>query len=162
MTVRPATREDLPALCAVYAAARRFMKQSGNPRQWGDHKPALATIEADLDRGQLFAVVDGDVLAGCFTFILGEDPTYRVIEGGSWLNDRPYGTIHRIASDGRRSGVFAAALAFCEERANDLRIDTHVDNRVMRRLLSAHGFRHCGTIYLEDGSPRLAFQKTVR
>ena len=36
-------------------------------------------------------------LHGVFAFILGEDPTYGVIEDGQWLSGDPYGTIHRIA-----------------------------------------------------------------
>jgi hypothetical protein len=33
--------------------------------------------------------------------MIGKDPTYAVIENGNWLNDEPYGVIHRIASNGR-------------------------------------------------------------
>ncbi len=40
-----------------------------------------------------------------FAFILGEDPTYQQIDG-AWLNDQPYGTIHRIAGNGKIKGTF--------------------------------------------------------
>lgn len=32
---------------------------------------------------------------------LGEDESYRVIEDGAWHLDQPYGTIHRLASNGK-------------------------------------------------------------
>ena len=36
-------------------------------------------------------------------------------------------------------------------------MDTHADNAPMRHLLEKSGFSHRGTIYVEDGTPRLAF-----
>lgn len=34
----------------------------------------------------------------------GEEPTYQVIDNGSWSYDIPYGTIHRVASSGKAKG----------------------------------------------------------
>ena len=77
---------------------------------------------------------------------------------GSWLSDAPYGVIHRVASDGRMPGVFHRCAAFCRARCANLRIDTHHDNHTMQRLIEGAGFRRCGVIYVEDGSPRIAYQ----
>ena len=41
-----------------------------------------------------------------------------------------------------------------------LRIDTHENNAVMRHLITSRGFLPCGTITVEDGTPRLAFERT--
>ena len=90
-------------------------------------------------------------------FSLDPDPTYRVIDG-AWLNNERYAVIHRIASSGEKSGVLAAAVEFCKQYAENIRIDTHEDNAVMQTALKKLGFRHCGTIYLENGDPRLAYQ----
>ena len=38
-----------------------------------------------------------------------------------------------------------------------LRADTHANNIYMQRALTATGFVRCGTIYTEDGTPRLAY-----
>ena len=38
-----------------------------------------------------------------------------------------------------------------------LRIDTHENNRPMRHLCESRGFTQCGIIYVDDGSPRIAF-----
>ena len=70
----------------------------------------------------------------------------------------PYGVIHRVASDGRMPGVFRRCAAFCRARCANLRIDTHHDNHTMQRLIEGAGFRRCGVIYVEDGSPRIAYQ----
>ena len=43
-----------------------------------------------------------------------------------------------------------------------LRIDTHEGNVVMRKMLEKHSFVHCGTIYLENGDARVAYEKMLR
>lgn len=96
-------------------------------------------------------------MEGVFAFIPGEDPTYRYIEDGSWHWNRPYGTIHRLASRGTARGVAKACFDFCREKIPYLRIDTHADNHPMQSAVLRYGFRKCGTIYLTDGSPRIAF-----
>ena len=40
-----------------------------------------------------------------------------------------------------------------------LRIDTHENNAVMQHLVEKHGFQRCGIIHLEDGAPRIAFER---
>ena len=85
----------------------------------------------------------------------GPDPTYAYIEDGSWRSNSPYGAIHRVASLG--GGTLAAALAYAKARYDHIRMDTHRDNAPMRHLLEKLGFSHRGTIYVEDGTPRMAF-----
>lgn len=94
-----------------------------------------------------------------FALIIGEDPTYLRIEHGAWLNNSPYGTIHRLGSDGTRKGCFAECLTFCLNRIPNLRADTHRNNLTMQHLLEKYGFRRCGIIYVKDGSERLAYQR---
>ncbi len=80
------------------------------------------------------------------------------IEDGNWLSDEPYGTIHRIASDGTVSGVVKMAVEYCRKTILNLRIDTHEKNKTMQHVVEKIGFIRCGIIYLEDGSPRIAYQ----
>lgn len=158
LSVRLAKKEDLPAVDSLYAAAREFMKQSGNPTQWGDRNPERGVIEADLAAGQLYVITREERVCGVFAFILGEDPTYREIQG-AWHSLGPYGTIHRLAGDGSARGLFAACLEFCRGKAEYLRVDTHQENRVMRHLAEKHGFACCGMIHVADGTPRLAYDR---
>ncbi|MBR1586173.1 MAG: N-acetyltransferase [Clostridia bacterium] len=159
MSIRLATLPDLPAIEAVYAAARAYMARSGNPHQWGDDGyPAHDLLVTDIGLKRLYVIeVEGQV-HGVFAFTLGDDPTYAVIENGQWPNDRPYGTIHRIASDGQIKGMFTRAFDFCRARMDEIRIDTHHDNKTMQHVVTKHGFVRCGIIYLENGDPRIAYQ----
>ena len=156
--IRLARVEDLNAILAVYEAARRYMRENGNPTQWGESYPERSMLEEDIRRRQLYVDEQEGAIHGAFAFILGEDPTYAYIEDGAWLNDAPYGTIHRVAGDGAVKGTFDRCLAFCKGRSQELRIDTHRDNLTMQHLIERSGFARCGIVYMEDGSPRIAYQ----
>ncbi len=155
--IRPAKIYDLPAIENVYTAARAFMRASGNTKQWVNGYPQRELLESDIANQNLFVLEENGAIHGVFAFILGNDPTYHYIEGGQWLNDRPYGTIHRIGGDGTVKGVLAKALAFALQFTDEVRADTHADNHPMQRALAKNGFVRCGVIYLENGDPRVAY-----
>lgn len=160
-TIRPAQAADLPAMLAVYAAARDFMARTGNPTQWGDGYPRRELLEEDIALGRGYVIEGEDgVVHAAFMCAVGPDPTYLVIEDGAWANDKPYAVIHRIAGDGQLKGVLAAAVAFARERRSEVRMDTHHDNAVMQRALEKLGFRRRGIIHLENGEVRIAYQLT--
>lgn len=159
--ITSATAKDLPDILNIYEHARTFMAQSGNPAQWADGYPQKELLLRDIERKQLYLCRDARIIYGVFAFIIGEDRTYSYIENGSWFSDAPYGTIHRIAGNGTKKDVFAEALSYCESKISHLRIDTHRDNRIMQYLIEKHGFRKCGTIYVADGSPRIAYEKIL-
>jgi hypothetical protein len=157
--VRQAHWDDFSRILEIYAIARKFMAETGNPAQWGRNYPPLDMLQADIPAGNLF-VVEDDGIHGVFAYFTEPDPTYAYIEDGSWLDDSPYGTIHRVASD-RSGGVFTAVLQYAVERNPHVRIDTHGDNVVMQGLLAKLGYKRAGTIYVEeDNDPRLAYEKS--
>lgn len=157
--IRHAQKTDLDAIEGVYAAARASMAASGNPHQWGDSGyPHRDLLESDIEKGQLYVVEEDGKVRAAFAFILGDDPTYGYIEDGQWPDDQPYGTIHRVASDGQIKGVFTRVFDFCRAQIGVLRIDTHRDNKTMQHVVTKHGFVRCGIIYLMNGDPRIAYQ----
>lgn len=158
MSIRKTTTEDLSKVLELYAAARLRMLDMGNP-QWEFSHPTEAMVRDDIDCGIGYVVErDGEVV-GAFVFFVGDDPTYAVIEDGAWLNDEPYGVIHRVAKDPGVKGLLAEVVAFCEGRIANLRVDTHEKNLPMQRALERQGFVPCGRIYVADGTPRIAYQK---
>ena len=153
--IRPATAADLDEIVKLYDHARAFMRACGNLTQWPDDYPALEDAQADLEKGTLYVAEREGEIVGTFVMMAGPDATYGYIENGSWRSDTPYGVIHRVASRG--GGILAAALAFAGEQFDHIRMDTHADNAPMRHLLVKQGFSHRGTIYVENGTPRMAF-----
>lgn len=157
MTIRPAAANDLGRIIEIYAIARDYMRSTGNMSQWAGGYPAQGLLEEDIAKKQLFVVEDALGVHGVFAFILGEDPTYGYIEG-RWPNKKPYGTIHRIASDGTVKGLVTLARDFALSFIDEIRVDTHHDNHTMQHVVKKNGFLPCGVIYLENGDPRLAYQ----
>lgn len=161
MFIRKTKKDDLEKVMKIYEDARDFMKENGNPNQWGNTYPEKELIMKDISEGKSYVCVDDGEIVGVFYFNIGTDPTYLKIYQGNWLNDRPYGVIHRIASARRNRGVAAFCLEWCFKRCPNIRIDTHRDNIIMQNFLKKHGFERCGIIKIEDGSERLAYQKSI-
>ena len=155
--IRKAVWADFDRILEIYRIAREFMAKTGNPTQWGTNYPPISMLEGDIPAGNLY-VVEDDLIHGVFAYFTEPDPTYGYIEDGAWLDHSPYGTIHRVAGDGS-GGIFTAVLQFAMEQNPHVRIDTHADNKVMQHVLEKHGFQRTGIIYLEDGDPRIAYEK---
>lgn len=161
--IRRSTPRDIDRIMELYDVAKFYMRQCGNFKQWTGGYPDRDTILTDIAHWSHYLAEDdeGNLLMA-FSFIIGEDPTYKVIENGKWLNDKPYGTIHRIASSGLRGGMLKECVNFCSSYIDNIRIDTHADNSPMQNALKKLKFSFCGIIYTSEGSPRLAFQKDFR
>lgn len=158
MIIREARIEDIERILEIYDIAKAFMRQTGNPNQWNSSYPDSKLLEDDIDKEQLFVMEEDSIIHSVFAFIIGDDPTYRDIEG-AWLDDSTYGTIHRIASDGTMHQVFKKAVDFCSKKCAHLRVDTHEDNKVMQKVILRNGFEKTGIIYIADGTPRIAYEK---
>ena len=169
MNIRHTTNADLDALVSLFAEARGTIAALGID-QWQNGYPSREVIAEDIALGRSYALTeeDGSLIA---TFVLMEhEPTYDRIEGGAWLtgDGRNYVAMHRVAVAVRRrgQGVPDRIVHFAREHARALgcrsvRIDTHEGNAVMRRMLEKRGFCHCGTIYLSDGAPRVAYESLL-
>lgn len=182
MYTRKAQRTDCPALMEIFHKARQIMRASGNLDQWNDSYPSQDIILNDIDNGYCVLLcecseTDGkETVIATMSFIPGPDPTYSYIEkgpwdttqsptNGSWIDDRPYYVIHRIAvaEPGHNAAKALLDWGFTYIKENDaahsIRIDTHRDNVIMHHILRKYGFDLCGVIYLASGAPRDAYQK---
>lgn len=157
--IRNANKEDLNRILEIYASAKIFMRERGNPNQWNGAYPDPDTLNSDIKKGNLYVMESEETgrLYGVFALIGGEDATYGYIEGEGWRSDRPYGTLHRVAGDGTEQGVFRKAAEFALERFDHIRVDTHHDNKPMQKAITNFGFSYRGVIYLANGDPRVAY-----
>ena len=57
-----ATVADLPQILAIYAHARAFMAQHGNPNQWGANRPTEADITAHIAARELYVLREADAI----------------------------------------------------------------------------------------------------
>lgn len=160
ITIRKSTVEDVPAIQRIFAFARKFMAETGNPSQWADGYPSEELLQDDVSSGDSYVVVKGNDVVATFVLRGGNDPTYDVVYEGAWQNDMPYATIHRIASNGQVKGILHLAMEYALWNYDSIRIDTHRDNRVMQSAIRKEGFVYCGIIRCWNGSERLAYQFT--
>ena len=174
MLIRATTPADVPAVMEIIEEARRTIAALGID-QWQNGSPNRTMIACDVEKGQGRVVEREEKVVGTFAVIDDGEPVYDVIEDGAWLTpDRDaagnwaYIAIHRVAISlsHRGSGISTAMIRHAEDSArslgrSSLRIDTHEGNVVMRRMLERHGFVRCGIIHLENGDPRVAYEKIV-
>ena len=158
MNIRKTKKEDIPCLMTLFQEARQYMAANGNPRQWVN-RPTAEDVLNDISQGHSYVCEEDGKVVGTFAYIPGPDPTYAVIYDGQWPDEAPYGVIHRIAGSKGAHGVVTTAFQWAFRQCDRIRIDTHEDNSIMRKLLAQQGFTFCGTIMLADGTPRLAYFK---
>ncbi len=160
--IRHSSLQDIPRLQDIFGMARKFMADTGNPGQWTGDYPGEELLRQDIASGDSFVIQVGCRIVATFVLRAGADPTYATIYDGQWPDDNPYATIHRIASTGERAGILHLVLQFAFRHYGTIRIDTHRDNRVMRRAIAREGFAYCGIIHCWNGDERMAYQFTSR
>ena len=157
MEIRKTKHKDLPQVMPLFEVARIFMKKTGNPNQWPETYPSQLDIEKDIEnKGSYICEEDNEIL-GIFYCNTEIESDYDYIDG-AWIQEGPYGVIHRIAIGNKGKGSASFCMAWCQKNWQALRVDTHKDNLPMQGLLKKFGFVHCGTIYLKNGEPRFAFE----
>ena len=143
MEIRKTTMEELDTVMELYAAARRFMVDTGNPRQWATRNwPPRDLLRRDIEQGRSHVCVNGGEILAVFYYEYGQniDPTYRIIENGAWIGGDTYGVVHRIAAR-KGSGAGKYCIRWAYHQCGHLRIDTHADNKVMQKVLEGLGFQ---------------------
>ncbi len=158
---------DLERIMELVADAQNWFRVQGVD-QWQDGYPTQEIISSDILSGSNYIVEYNGVIVATFVLSFAGEPTYSVIKGRGWLNEKPYAVVHRIAvaDECRRKGVALEILHFVEElcaerEIKDIRIDTHRDNVAMRSLLKKLGYTRCGRITLASGALREAYHKVL-
>lgn len=154
--IRRANKNDLISIMLIYEEAKKKMRADGNINQWSDKYPDEETLLDDINRGELYIAYD-DEIYGVFMLSFSGEETYKEIQG-AWLNEGPYAVIHRIASLGKGRNLLKDAIDFAFASTENIRIDTHEDNNIMRSLLNKLGFTYTGIIHLKSGDERRAYQ----
>lgn len=155
--IRRANKNDLISIMPIYDAAKAKMRADCNMHKWSDTYPDEETLLADIARGELYLACEDDEIYGVFMLSFSGEETYKEIQG-AWLNDEPYAVIHRIASLGKGRNLLKDAIDFAFASTENIRIDTHEDNNIMRTLLNKLGFTYTGIIHLKSGDERRAYQ----
>lgn len=158
MEIRCAHIEELDEIKEIYNKAKSFMDNSGNAGQWINDYPQKSLLKSDIENESLFVCLNENKIVAVFCFFVGIEPTYDEIFDGEWLNDEPYGVIHRIAVAEHKKGIASFCIKWCLQKFYNIKIDTHENNIPMQKTILKNGFKYCGIIKKPDGSRRLAYQ----
>ncbi len=158
MEIRLAKLEEIDKIKEIYSLAKSFMDDCGNAGQWVNNYPQKELLQEDVKNEQLYVCVDESKIVAVFCFFVGNEPTYDKIYEGEWLNDEPYGVIHRIAVAEHKKGLASKCIQWCINKHHNIKIDTHKNNLPMQKTILKNSFKYCGIIKKPDGSERLAYQ----
>ena len=164
MTIRLAAPQDIGEISDIFNSAREFLFKQ-NINQWQDDYPNEIDASLDIENKCCYVIQKDKTIAICMTLVFSEEPTYKNIYQGAWLNEGRYGVIHRMAANASFKGRAYAKEMFEEKgrelKVSSLRIDTHKDNKPMLKALKKASFEYCGIIYVQDNTQRLAFEKLI-
>jgi GNAT superfamily N-acetyltransferase len=166
LVIRPATREQIPAILELLHSCVAFMREAGID-QWDEVYPTEATIAADVDAGSMYlGTLEDGVIAGVVVLNERQDPEYREVP---WTIQAPrIGVVHRLmvtpALQGR--GIAELFMRFIEQRARELgygglRLDAFTSNPRALRLYERLGYHDAGSMRLRKGLFR-GFEKRLR
>lgn len=154
MNIRKAVVSDFNRIMEIYAIARKYMKNSGNPNQWKDHYPEKNIVNKDIEDKISYVLEDNGHIFACFVFTKGYEKSYEL----NFPSDKEYGIIHRVASDGSERKIVSRIINFVKKEISLLRIDTHEDNKTMQKAVEKLGFKRLGIIQLDDRSFRILYE----
>ena len=171
MKIKLSTLENIPEIMTIIKDAKELLA-SLKIDQWQNGYPNAAQVEQDILKGESYVVLsDENQVIATSMFTTNKEPTYQIIEEGSWKVDesKNYGVMHRMAikKEYRKQGL--ATLLFDEfhqqlksKNIQSLKIDTHEENLGMQALIKKIGYQYCGIIYTNYGAKRLAFEKVIQ
>lgn len=167
MVFRKTTIDDIDNVMNIINDAKTYFKEM-NIDQWQNGYPNEEVIKDDIINKNSYVLEKDEKIVATAMFAMESDKTYDNIYDGEWLTKGNYAVIHRIAVDNNFKGlrlggeIINNAIEVCKENnIASIRIDTHKDNNSMQKFLINNGFEYCGVIYIEDKSPRIAFERKI-
>ncbi|MBE6054117.1 MAG: GNAT family N-acetyltransferase [Clostridium sartagoforme] len=167
MIFRKSTKKDLNNIMEIIDEAKIFLK-SNKVNQWQNGYPNEEVILRDIENNESYILESNGRTIGTTALSFNGEKTYEKIYEGKWLTNYEYAVIHRIAvtTSSNKRGIGTEIINKVEELCiekgiRSIKIDTHEDNLIMKKLLLKNKYKYCGIIYLLDGSKRVAFEKVI-
>ena len=168
--LRKAKSTELDEIMLIIEDGREFLRQQGI-NQWQHGSPSKETIEQGIKEQTSYVYeIDRNIVATAMLTNYDRDyENYPTL----WSKCDNYLVIHRVATlkNIRNQGIgrqfLSAIVEFVKKENIDyIRIDTHKDNKIMRKFLSDFGFVELGEIKLtmknnSDDKERIAYEIKV-
>lgn len=168
--LRKAKITELDEIMLIIEDGREFLRQQGI-NQWQHGSPSKETIEQGIKEQTSYVYeIDRNIVATAMLTNYDRDyENYPTL----WSKCDNYLVIHRMATlkNIRNQGIgrqfLSAIVGFAKKENIDyIRIDTHKDNKIMRKFLSDFGFVELDEIKLImknnlDDKERIAYELKV-
>jgi len=143
VTLRPATRDDVPALAAIRAAPEVY-------RWWRGGEDLAAAVEEDLDEpgSRSLAIEHGGRVVGAIQWSAEEEPDYRHASIDVYVDAALHG--RGLGTDAVRTLV---RHLVAEHGHHRITIDPAVDNPAAIRSYTKAGFRPVGVMRQSERGP---------
>lgn len=162
--VKKVEEQDIPTIVELFDRAKVYFAEKEIPQWKIGGYPEEIDVKVDMNLGYANVLLDQNEIVGYCAIACMVDPTYQIIEG-NWLNEESYVVMHRTCiadyckGKGYAGQFVQEAMRIAKQNGiHNIRCDTHEKNLSMRRMLEKNGFVYCGVIYVEDGTPRVAYQ----
>ena len=153
--IRKATAEDLPEILEIIRQGQSFLKSQGLSQWQEDRGPKSVDIEQDIAKDEGYVFLYEERPCGYTSLVSGVDPVYTAITEGQWETNigQVYVSVHRVAVSmairGKGFGKIFLALIVAEAKKlgyADIRIDTHLENLIMQKVITDTGFIYRGMV----------------
>lgn len=130
---------------------------SENIFQWNEHYPNKKAFENDINRNELYVLLDSKKVIGCIVISSEKDEEYEKI---NWLTkDGTNYYIHRLAvhPNFQHKGKAKELMDFAEDyvkknNALSVRLDTFSQNKRNQRFYENRGYQRLGNIHFPKQS----------
>lgn len=167
MEFRLAEEADVLEILTIFTQTKAYFREK-KIEQWQGDYPGIPEIRQDIALKQCYVAVEKELILGVIVLSLNPEVSYDSLIGGAWNSQEAYTVIHRLAinNDYQGRGTSLKLLAYVEELTlahgrQVIRTDTHESNDGMRYILTKTGYRNTGRLFLEDGSPRIGYDKLL-
>ena len=165
--IRLAKMPDIDTIMIIINEAIKDFKVK-NIDQWQNGYPNYEVIYQDIQSKEAYVLLNGEDIIGYGLISKNVDDNYINIYNGNWLTNNEYLVIHRLVISGRFKGqnygniFIECAKNIClESNIFSIKVDTHIDNKIMIKFLMNNNFKYTGIIKLEDNSFRNAYEYLV-
>jgi RimJ/RimL family protein N-acetyltransferase len=142
--IRKATYDDIDECMELAHFANQLMLSRNNP-QWDRGYPTVEILKKDVDKNQLIIALENDEIVAMMALLEEKDEIYEKYD---FWTEGPYISVHRLVSKRRGLGKRFLTLAIdrAKEIGTNVRIDTHVKNVHMQRLIESLDFQKVGEV----------------
>lgn len=156
MKLKKATMEDYDQIMTILRDGSNQLAEQGIDQWQGDY-PNPDVVKNDIKNGWAYLAESADgMTVGTIAIVDGPDHSYDTMKGNWLIDTDKYVVLHRVAihsshaGHGYASKLFVAVLDYIKEHRTDIetiRIDTHIDNKIMQHLITKHGSKKVGEVY---------------